>query len=34
MGDEATMFETNFPGVPRDVIDRLPKKETGILGRA
>lgn len=28
-----SMLETNFPGVPRNVIDRLPIKETGILGK-
>jgi oxalate decarboxylase len=29
-----SMLETNLPGVPRDVINRLPMKETGILRRA
>jgi len=28
-----SMLETNLPGVPRNVIDRLPIKESGILGR-
>jgi len=28
-----SMLETNFPGVPRNVIDRLPLRETGIFGK-
>ena len=28
-----SMLETNFPGVPRNVIDRFPVKDTGILGK-
>jgi hypothetical protein len=28
-----SMLETNFPGISRSDIDRMPTKETGIFGK-